>query len=64
MADEQNGKIGLILGGLGDEPPESQEPDDDEAAYSESVAALVEAFNSGDVDEVGRALRAAIALAQ
>jgi hypothetical protein len=64
MADEQNGKIGLILGGLTDEPPESQELDDDEAAYGESVAALVEAFSSGDVEEVGRALRAAIALAQ
>ena len=64
MSDDANSKIGLILGGLTDEDPTADEPDDDEAAYGESGAALVEAFSSGDVDEVGRALRAAIALAK
>ncbi|MFA6167020.1 MAG: hypothetical protein WC700_10405 [Gemmatimonadaceae bacterium] len=58
-----NPKLGLVLGGLDDEPSEV-EADDDDGAYAEAVEAFVEALSSQDTAEIGAALRAAIALAR
>lgn len=58
MADEP--KIGLLLGGLDDEPAPESEPAPDDDGLDEALDATVQAIADGDLAQAKEALRAAI----